>query len=95
MTWFIRILLGIDAAAAAVILYFFVIGLADGSVSSFNAGLWAAILLGVAAIVGGGALLNASGKHGLAAALLLVLAIPAALYGLFVLLLIVAQPNWR
>jgi hypothetical protein len=95
MTWFVRVLLAIDAAAAAVILYFFVIGLADGSVSSFNGALWAAILAGVAAILGGGTLLNANGKRALAAVLLLVLAIPATLFGLFALAMIVAQPNWR
>jgi hypothetical protein len=95
MTWFVRVLLAIDAAAAAVILYFFVIGLADGSVSSFNGALWAATLASVAAILGGGALLNAKGQRGLAIVLLLVLAIPAALFGLFVLAMIVAQPNWR
>lgn len=95
MIWLVRILLGIDAAAAAVILYFFVVGLADGSVSSFNAGLWAAILLGGAAILGGGAMLNANGKRGAAIALLLVLAVPAFLFGMFVLAMIVAQPNWR
>jgi hypothetical protein len=31
---------GWDALIASVFVYFFLVGLADGSVSSFNAGLW-------------------------------------------------------
>ncbi len=90
-----RILFGIDALAAAVIVYFFFVGLADGSVSSFNAGLWFAILAALAAILGGGWIANANGKRGAAIALLLVLAIPAVLYGLFILLIVIAQPRWN
>ena len=56
---FFRLLLAIDAIAALVILYFFMIGLADGSVSSFNMELWFGVLAAVAAILGGGLLLKA------------------------------------
>ena len=92
---FIRLLFAIDALAAAVILYFFAVGIADGSVSSFNIGLWLGILGALAVILGGGAALNAKGRRKAATALLLVLAIPAALYGLFFLLIIVFQPRWN
>ena len=47
MTTF-RILFGIDALAAAVVAFFFVWGLSDGSVSAFNILLWLALLGGVA-----------------------------------------------
>ena len=90
-----RILLAVDALAAAVIVYFFFVGLADGSVSSFNGGLWFAILAALAVIIGGGWLLNASGKRGPAIALLLVLAIPAVLFGLFMLIIVIANPRWN
>ena len=90
-----RILFGIDVLAAAVIVYFFFVGLADGSVSSFNGGLWFAILAALAAIIGGGWLLNANGKRGPAIALLLVLAIPAVIFGLFMLLVIITNPRWN
>jgi hypothetical protein len=90
-----RVFLAVDAAVAAVVLYFFVIGIADGSVSSFNAGLWAAILAGVAAVLMGGWRLNASGKRGAAVAVLAILAVPGLLFGLFVLSLIVLQPRWN
>jgi hypothetical protein len=90
-----RLLLGIAGAVALVVLYFFVIGLADGSVSSFNMGLWLTILGGIAAVLGGGAALNANGKRGLACAVLAILAIPGLLFGLFVLMLMVLQPRWN
>ena len=35
----------IDAVVAAIAVCFFLVGLADGSVSSFNIALWACILL--------------------------------------------------
>jgi hypothetical protein len=82
------ILLAVDGAAALVALYFFFIGLADGSVSSFNAGIWLALL-------GGGLAFNAAGRRRAACALLSVLAVPALLSGLLILMLIVLRPNWR
>ena len=91
---FFRLLLAIDAIAALVILYFFMIGLADGSVSSFNMELWFGILAAVAAILGGGLLLKAKGQRIAANLVLLVLATPAALYGLF-FLSIIFQPRWN
>ncbi|MBS0249057.1 MAG: osmoprotectant transporter permease [Proteobacteria bacterium] len=89
-----RILLGIDVLAALVAVYFFFVGLADGSVSSFNGGLWFGLLAGLAAIVGGGWALQAKGHRGFAAAVLLILAVPALAYGLFIALIVITQPNW-
>jgi multisubunit Na+/H+ antiporter MnhF subunit len=48
----VRTLLGIDLLVALVVLYFFVIGLADGSVSSFNMSLWLGLLAAVTGAVG-------------------------------------------
>ncbi|MDQ2082592.1 hypothetical protein RA307_20590 [Xanthobacteraceae bacterium Astr-EGSB] len=90
-----RTFLLVDAVAAAVIVYFFVVGVDDGSVSSFNAGVWAATLAGVTAVLVSGWRLNAAGKSGLATALLAIMALPALAFGLFVLLLVVTQPNWN
>ena len=94
MLWY-RILLGIDGLAALVALTFFFIGLADGSVSSFNATLWAMLLGGIGAVIGVGIALNASGRRRAACAVLLILGAPAFLAGLFVLALIVFQPRWN
>ena len=90
-----RILLGIDAVVAAVAVYFFVVGLADGSVSSFNMGLWAAILIGLAAILWGGHALHAAGKEWPARIVLAVAAVPGVLAGLFMLLVVVTNPRWN
>ena len=89
------ILLGIDAAVALVIAYFFFAGLADGSVSSFNMTLWLAIIGGVAGVLGGGWLLRAKGQRGAANGVMALLAVPGFLFGLFILLLIIVQPRWN
>jgi len=91
----VRTLLGIDLLVALVVVYFFVIGLTDGSVSSFNMNLWLGLLAAVAGTIGGGWLLNANGRRGAAIAVLSILAVPGVLYGLFVLLVIIAQPRWN
>ena len=73
---------------AAVVVVFFFWGLADGSVSSFNMGLWLGLLALVGGVVVGGRALQRAGQAALATLLLLVLAIP----GLLVLIL---QPRWN
>jgi hypothetical protein len=90
-----KILLAIDAIVAAIFVYFFVVGLGDGSISDFNSQLWGIILLALAAIIGGGVLLNGKGYRKAANGLLLVLATPGILYGLFLLLIVIAQPRWN
>jgi hypothetical protein len=93
--WFFGLLLAIDVAVALVVLYFFFIGLADGSVSSFNITLWLALLAGVAAILGGGWALNAKGQRGAAIGVLAILALPGFLFGMFVLAAVILQPRWN
>ena len=78
-----KTLIAIDAVAALVIGYFFVVGLTDGSISAFNVHLWLGILLAVAAVLAGGTLLRNAGKPLLGNLVLAVLAVPALLYGLF------------
>jgi len=92
---FFRILLGIDIIAALVIVYFFIVGLGDGSVSSFNMQLWLGILAAVAAVLGGGLFLNAKGQRIAANLVLLILAAPSAFFGLFMLSIIILQPRWH
>lgn len=90
-----RVLLGIDAIAAAIIGYFFLVGLADGSVSSFNIELWIGLLLGVAAIFAIGIALRRAARPALANLVLSTLAIPTVFYGLFILTVILAAPRWN
>ena len=94
MTLF-RLLFAIDAIAALILLYFFFVGLADGSVSSFNMTLWMTTLIGVGAVLLGGYGLNRNGNARTAKLLLSVLAIPACCFAVFFLIIIIAQPRWN
>ncbi len=85
----------IDALISVVVLYFFVVGLADGSVSSFNMGIWTLLLMVLAVVMGGSLWLKSIGRPGLGTALLLVLAIPGLLYALFMLVVIISGPSWN
>jgi hypothetical protein len=84
----------IDLIAALILVYFFFVGLADGSVSSFNAGLWLLILGAAAVVVGGGFALKAT-RPGMATMLAMVAAIPCTLLGLFFLVIILVPARWN
>lgn len=85
----------IDALAAMVLGFFFFAGLADGSVSSFNIGIWLAMLGGVGAILSGSWWLRSKGRKGPAVALAWLLAVPALLVFAFFAAFIVLQPDFR
>jgi hypothetical protein len=94
MTFF-RVLLAIDILIAAVVLYFFAAGVADGSISSFNIYLWMEILACVAAVMIGGLMLKAYGRNHLANVVLMIMALPGVGYVLFFLVLIISHPRWN
>jgi hypothetical protein len=83
------------AATAAVVLLFFVIGVSDGSVSSFNIGLWSGLLGVLATVFAADRALVRRGRYGAATAVLSVLAAPGVLYLAFVLMLLILQPRWN
>jgi hypothetical protein len=85
----------VDAVVAAIAVYFFFVGVADGSVSSFNIGLWLSILVALAVEVGGSLWLKARGRRGLAVTLLWLLAAPALLAGVFLLIVLITNPRWN
>lgn len=85
----------IDAILVAVLLLFFLWGLADGSVSAFNGALWLAMLAIPAALSAGGLLAWRKGNRAAAIVLLLIPGAPAALCGLLILLFIILQPDMR
>ncbi len=89
------VLWGFDAIVAAVVAFFFVWGLADGSVSSFNMGLWLTLLAVVGGVVFGSLALQRSGQRGPAMGLLLVLAIPGIACALFLAAVLILQPRWN
>jgi len=80
---------------AAIAVFFFLWGLADGSVSTFNIGLWVLLLGALAAVVAGGLVLKRTGRRGIAVALVTVPAVPGFLMGLFFLILIIGNPRWN
>jgi len=84
---------GIDAIVALIFLYFFVVGLADGSVDSFNIILWLMILLVLTGVLSGSFALRASARTGLATALVTVVAVPSVLIGLFFVALLFAPAH--
>ena len=81
-----KIFWSIDAMASLVILYFFFIGLADGTVSARNAGLWTIIVLALAGILGGSIWFKSNGHSLPAFGLLLILLLPALFYVLYFLI---------
>jgi hypothetical protein len=85
----------IDAIMAAIAVFFFLWGLADGSVSTFNIGLWVLLLGALAAVIAGGLALKRTGRRGIAVALVTVPAVPGFLMGLFFLILIIGNPRWN
>ena len=90
--WF---LWGVDAVVALIFLTFFFIGLGDGTVSSFNIVLWLGTLGVLGVVVGGGLWLRNAGRMRVAMSLVLALAIPSLLVGVFFLAILIMQPRWN
>jgi hypothetical protein len=90
-----RVLWWFDALVASVVVFFFFIGLADGSVSSFNGVLWTFILFALAAILVGSRMLFAASHQKAAQAVLLLLAMPGVCALAFFLLVMITQPRWN
>jgi len=93
--WFFWILWGIDALICAIVVVFFLLGLADGSVSSFNTGIWIAILAALVVIIAGSLWLKVVGHPVFGTAFLLALGIPGILYGLFIFMAIITKSRWN
>jgi hypothetical protein len=92
--WVYRTLFGIDLVAAAIVAFFFLWGVSDGT-ALYAPGLWLLVVSGIAAIIGGGIALARAGRVGLGSALLSLLAIPAVGYGLFILMLLILNLRWN
>ena len=85
----------IDSLAALIILYFFIVGLNDGSVSLFNGRLWFTVFFAITVIIAGGWFLKEGGNTGFANLLLAVLAIPFLLYAFFLLVVAISGERWN
>jgi hypothetical protein len=85
----------IDAVVATILVGFFIIGIGDRSVSSFNIGLWI-LILGVALSVVAGSLALRSANHiKTAIAVASAMAIPGFLVGLFFLAILMIPARWN
>jgi hypothetical protein len=89
------VLWGVAALTGLVIVAFFFIGLSDGSVSSFNMGLWMGILLILGITLFGSYRLRMAGSNAWAFALVLVVAVPGLLFGFFLLVVIFSGTPWN
>lgn len=94
MTLF-KILWSIDIAATGVILWCFIAGVLDGTVSHRNIKLWLLIVVAAGSIVWLSWLLKKNGNDKFAMITVLILAIPAIIYGLFVLLMASNNGRWN
>lgn len=90
-----RAMLAASLLTSAVAVVFFVIGLGDGTVSSFNAGLWSALLLVCVSSVGGGRWLAAQGRPRLALLALSVTAVPGVIGVSMLLLVLLSGGRWN
>ena len=94
-SWTYRVAFALAVLVAVVAVVFFVIGIADGSVSSFNIALWLGMLAAIAAILALGRSLRTHGHPKAAVALLSVLALPGLMYAFFMLLVVASGTNWN
>jgi hypothetical protein len=90
-----RTLLCLAAMPALVAVWFFLEGLADGTVSAFNILLWMGLLAAVCGLPAAGMALRASGRMGAAKLVLSVAALPVLLGGVVLVVLIIAPPRWH
>ena len=88
-------LFALNVAAALVAFAFFIIGLADGTVTTFNILIWGGMLGVLFSVPMAGWLLRVRGQRRLAMVVLLPLAGVAVLGALAMLVLIVAPPSFR
>lgn len=90
-----KIAFAIDAIISVVACYFFFIGLGDGSVSSYNIGLWLLVLAALGIILFGSIWLNNHQHPALALALVCVLAIPAFFYLIYMMIALFGGGRWN
>lgn len=88
-------LFALNIAVALVAFGFFIIGLADGTVTTFNILIWAAMMGVLFSVPMAGWLLRLRGQRRVATVVLLPLAAVAVLGALAMLVLIVAPPSFR
>lgn len=84
-----------NAIMSLVPIYYFFVGLADGSITSRNITLWMVILLIVAGVLAGSMMLKNSDHLPLAKGILIVAAIPGIIAVIFMLAVLIGKPRWN
>jgi len=85
----------IATLGAAAALGFFLWGLTDGTVSSDNIGIWLVLLAFAGVPVAGSLGLKRAGRTGLGVVLLLLPAVPALLYAVFIAAVVLSGARWN
>lgn len=92
---FYKVLLFSAIALAGTVIYYFLIGLKDGSVSARNIGLWIIILAAVGVVIGGGITLHYKGQDLWSKIILALLAVPAWLALFYLLIIVFSGSRWN
>ncbi len=84
-----------NALMALIPVYFFFVGLGDGTVTSRNMGIWAILLLAIVAILGGTQWLRMHQHLGIAKTILIIAAIPGLFFLLYLAIVVIGKPRWN
>ncbi|HUR30717.1 MAG TPA: hypothetical protein VMZ69_04750 [Saprospiraceae bacterium] len=84
-----------NALMALIPIYFFFVGLGDGSISASNMIYWVLILLVVAVVVGGTLWLRSMNLMPLARGILYVAAVPGIFALIFFGIVLIGKPKWN
>jgi hypothetical protein len=90
-----RILWGFDFVIGVAVIGYFILGLGNGSITAFNIGIWAVLLLLTEGLLWGSRLLYQAGRRKLATTLALLLAIPGIMVLLFFGVLLLSDTRWN
>ncbi len=84
-----------NAVMSLVPLYFFIVGLGDGSINNDNMGMWLIIMLVIAAILGGSYWLKESDHLTAAKVILGIATIPSVIAIIFFLTVLLSKERWN
>lgn len=84
-----------NALMSLVPIYFFFVGLSDGTITSRNIGLWSIIMIIVGFVLLGTLWLKGNNHLPLAKAILIVAAIPGIFVLLYFLIVFTGKPRWN
>jgi len=90
--WF---LFGFDALMSLIPIYFFFVGLGDGTITPKNMGIWLIILMVIGGVLFGSYWLMQQHHLGLAKGVLAAASIPGWIFLLYIAIVIIGKPRWN